>query len=452
MAGSDVTFVNAFAQLGKVIRLVDETQKYGSANTPNVLDMEDALAVILDGEFTPSAIPLVRGVFRGPIGGMLASTTLRALYRPFMLEMLRAIGSEVLTKEANVSDVIGWREIRQYMEDNAQLIKSRSLTFDVTATGTVVGDGAISRLTVDKDSNNLECTGVESKTFEVIKDQNTGATKHAEVLELQFADADTSGLQWVGTGGTKQIASLNAKSGGLLVNPSFEQGALTDNTALASTGQLTGWDVGTAASWKTHSNAARVYRGYQNDTGVTHFGLECIVSDTITQVLRTENPGASFDEDAPYHFQIAWMRRSSATGNLTIHLGASSATVAIGTGTNDAWNILSLALTSARYYQAFKENALDIKVVVDTLATGTVVVDDLILAPMVNLDGTWWAATGGPIPWLRGDQRIFSGDSQGAATILNYWLWRALGEFVKALRGWFPSTASASAIVIAEPS
>lgn len=453
MPGSDVTFANAFAQLGKVLKVVDEVQKFGSANTANYLDMEDALTVILDGEYTPAALPLLRQAVRNPLGGILTRDTLRALIRPFMLEMLRAIGSEVLTRGGAVSDAIGWREIRQYMEDNSQLIKSRNLTFDTSATGTTTGTGAFSRLTVDKDSNNLECTGIETKTFECIRDQNSGTSKHAEVFELQFGDADTSGLQWVGTGGVKQIASLNAKSGGgcQAQNPSFEQGALTDNTALASTGQLTGWDVGTAASWKTRSSAAYVYRGYQNDTGVTHFGLECIASDTITQVLKVENPGASFNEETPYHCQIAWQRKASATGNLTLHLGAESTTVTIGSGTNDVWNVLQIDLDSSRYYQQFKEGDLDLKVQVGSLAVGTVVIDDFILAPMVNLDGTWWAGTGGATPWLLGDKRVFSGDAQGTATVIAYWLWRAYGDEVQALRGWFPSTTTASSIVIAEP-
>lgn len=451
MAGSDVTFANVWAQFGKVVKIVDGVQNFGSVNTPNYLDMEDTLTVILDGEFTPSVVPLLRQAVRSPLGSILSRDTLRAIFRPFMFEMLRAIGSEVLSRGGAVSDAIGWREIRQYMETNSQLIKSRNMTFDTSATGTVVGTGAFSRLTVDKDANNLECTGAESKTFECVRDQNSGVSKHAEVFDLKFADADLSGLQWIGTGGTRQITSLNAKSGSLVVNPSFEQGALTNATALASTGQLTGWDVGTAASWKTYSAAAYVYRGYQNDTGVTHFGLECIASDTITQVLKTENPGASFDEEIPYHFQIAWQRKSSATGNLTIHLGAESTTVTIGSGTNDVWNVLQLDLDSSRYYQQFKEGDLDIKVQVASLAVGTVVIDDMVLAPMVNLDGTWWAGTGGATPWLRGDQRIFSGDSEGTSTYLSYWLWRAYGDEVKALRGWFPSTTTASSIVIAEP-
>lgn len=449
MAGSDVTFSACWDQLGKLIKLLDAAQNFGSVNTPNVLDMLDSIVTSLDGEFTPASIRDIRNTVAAAVAGCLTPRTLRRLFRPFILEMLRAIGSQALSDE--VDDVIALREIRQYMEDNAQLIKSRSMTFDTSASGSATGTGAVSRLTVDKDANNLECTGAEAKTFRCTNDQNNGRQKHDEVFDFEFSDKDLSGLQWVGTGGKVPVSSLHCRSSSILVNPSFETGALTNNTALASTGQLTGWDVGTAASWKTYSAAAYTYRGYPGQP-TTLWGLECIASDTITQVVKTENPGAKFDELTPYHFQVAWQRKSSATGNLTIHLGAQSTTVAIGTGSNDAWNVLELDLDNSRFYDNFKENDLDVKIQVASLATGTVVVDDVVLAPMVNLDGTWWAVTGGATPWIRGDVRAFTGDAQGAATKLNYWLWRAYGDLVVDIRGWFPSTATASAIVIAEPS
>jgi hypothetical protein len=453
MPGSDVTFANAFAQFGKVAKIVDEVQKFGSANTPNLLDMLDGLTTILDGEFTPSMPDRVRRAVLGPVAGGLTRSTLRQMFRPAILEMLRAIGSSALTPDASVSDAIALREIRQYMEDNAQLIKSRNMTFDTSAAGSTTGTGAISRLTVDKDSNNLECTGAESKVFYCDVDQNSpGGQKHNEEFEFRFSDADPTGLQWVGTGGVTRIRSLHAKSHNLLVNPSFETGALSDGTALASMGQLTGWDVATAANWKTRSSAAYVYRGFAPaPASVTFWGLECIASDSIAQVVKNENPGAQFSRETPYHAQVAWQRRGSATGTLTFHLGSQSVAVDISTGVNDAWNVLQIPLTSARYYDNFKEADLDVKVVVSSLATGTVVIDDVVIAPMTNLDGTWWAVTGGATPWMLGDTLTFSGDSQGTATILAYWLWRAYGDLVVAMRGWFPSTTTASSIVIAEP-
>lgn len=448
MAGSDVTFANAWAQWAAAIKIVNASQNFGSVNTPNLLDMEDALTTILDGEFTPGALDLIRGAISGPLASGLTRDSLRRVFRPFLLEVLRAINSQELSQ--NVDDARALKVIRQYMEDNAQLIKSVSPTFDTSATGSVTGTGAISRLTVDKDSNNLECFGVETKTFVCDLDQNNGRQKHNERFEFRFGPLDASGLQFTGTGGTIPVDSLHCKSSSILRNPSFEEGALTTNTALASTTQITGWTATTAANWKTRSTTGYTYRGYPGNPS-TLWSLECTASDQIAQSVLSANPGASFSPETPFHIQVAWQRKSSATGNLTLHLGSQSTTVTIGSGTNDAWNVLQLDLDSSRFYDNFKEDDLDVKIVVDTLATGTVVIDDVVLAPMVNLDGTWWAVTGGATPWLKGDTRIFSGDARGATAILNYWLWRAYGDLVVPMLGWFPSTTTASSIVIPDP-
>lgn len=451
MAGSDVTFANTWIMYGKVVKIVNEWQKFGASNTPNLLDMIDALVVLLDGEFTTDVMGDIRAL-RGSLAGGITPDFLRRLWRPFARELCRIIGAPELQANGQIADATALKRIRQYMEDNTQTLNSRGMTLDTSASGSPTGTGAISRLTVDKDANTLECTGAEGKAFYCDKDQNGGVSKHAEVFEFRFDDADPSGLQFTGTGGTKSLASLHAKSGNILVNPSFEQGAVTNNTALATTGQLTGWDVGTAASWKTQSAAGYVYRGYANDTGVTHFGLECITSDTITQVVKAENPGAQFNERVPYYCQIAWQRKASATGNLTLHLGAQNTLVTIGSGTNDVWNILRIDLDSSLYYDNFKEDALDVKVQIGSLATGTVVIDDLVLAPMTNLDGTWWAVVGGATPWIRGDTLTYT-DVDGTRALFSYWLWQTFRdqpEVLLEMRGWFPTDAAAGE-TIADP-
>jgi len=453
MAGSDVTFSGSWTQIGKAIKFADEHEDYGSSNTPNLLTMYDDLVTSLDGEFTPALAGIVKQRFLNPVAQALSPQVLRELFRPGLLEILRATGNHTLTADAQVVDAEALRQIRQYMVDNDQWILSSGPTFDTSASGSTTGTGAVYRLTTDKDGMPLECTGAESKALACVLDQNNpGGAKHAEVFEFRFSDADPTGLQWIGTGGTKRLASLNAKSANLLVNPSFEQGAVSNNTALSTTGQLTGWDVTTASNLKTYSAAAYVYRGYQNDTGVTHYGVEFVASDTLIQVVKTENPGASFDERTPYRCQVAWQRKSSATGTLTLHLGAVSKSVDVSTGTNDQWNILAIDLDEDAWFANFNENALDVKIDMATLATGTVVVDDVVLAPMTNLDGTWWCVVGGATPWKNGDTLTFASDARGTATVLNYWLWRAYGfdtPLLLEMRGWIPATANATEVTAA---
>ena len=443
MAGSDVTFANCWVQLGLAAKIFNWLDLEANASTPNYEAMEDALTTALDGLFTPGILGVVRSRVRASLQQALAVETLREAFQPAFLDMLRAIGSTELGDGGAIDLGRALGAIRQYMVTNAQTINSRGMTLDVAGATTATGTGAVYRCIVDQDGKTLECTGAEDKTFYCTKDQNTrGGTKHAETFEFRTEDAAVDRLQWVGSGRVTEIKSLNAKSGGLVVNPSFESGAVADDTALTTNGQINGWDVTTAARWKTRSAAGYTYRGYQNDQGVTHYGLECIVSDQIVQVLKAENQGATFREGVPYRCQIAWMRKASSTGTLTLHLGAVSKAVDISTGVNDAWNILAIDLDEDAYLKAFNQDALSVKAVVSTLATGTVVIDDFVLDEMENLDGTWWCVVGGATPWKRRDTILFDADADGTRAILSYWLWRAYGDdlaLLVAMGGWFPT-------------
>ena len=457
MAGPNPTFASCWTQFGLVVKIVNELEKFGSTNSANYEDMEDAVTVGTDGIFTPSSIQLLRQTVRTALAGALDRGTLRRLFRPFLLEILRAIGSQELSASASVDDGLALRAIRQYMVDNTQTLNSNEHTYDTSSAGSPAGTGAIYRITVDPDAKTLDCLGADDKTFYCVQDQNSGVSKHAEVFEVRREDANPDGLQWTGGASSPpvRIASLHAKSANLLVNPSFEVGAVANATALTTTGQLTGWDVTTAANLKTYSAAAYVYRGYANDTGVTHYGVEFVGNDTLIQVVKTENPGASFFERTPYRCQIAWQRLASATGTLTLHLGAKSKAVDVSTGSNGAWNILTIDMDEDAYLAGFNETALDVKVDMASLAVGTVVVDDLVLAPMTNLDGTWWAVVGGATPWKRGDNLAFTADAFGGTRgIMSYWLWRAYVAddpgMVERIGGWLPVTAGGTE-TIADP-
>jgi hypothetical protein len=466
MPGANPTFAECWTQLGLAVKVVNEVDKFANANTPNYVTMEDALVVALDGVFTPSAFGSLRGLVRSGLNRALTPTNLRGLFRPFLQEMCRKIDSPELQKGGAISDATMLRVIRQAMHDGAanvggatQKINSRGMTLDVAGATSGSGSGAVHRLTVDKDGYTLEATGPEDKVFYCDLDQlSTGGSRHAEVFEFRPGAANEDNLYWSGSGSKgRTITSLHAKSASIVTNPSFDQGASTsgDGVALTTTTQLTGWTAGTAANIKTRSSSDYVYRGFKDDTGVTHYGLEFTGSTTLTQVLRTASPGGRLDPRVPVYVQVAWKRLASATGNLTVRFGASSATVAIGTGTNGVWNILKIAVGTGNYYQNFNEADLDVQIEVDTLATGTVVVDDFVSAPYVMLDGTWWAVVGGVTPWKRGDTVTFDADADGGTrAIFSYWFWRTYGDDLGLLiemRGWLPSDNGGTE-TIADPS
>lgn len=455
MAGPAPNFADTFTRFGRRVKRINEQYKFSCENATNWLDLYAAEkkgvsgTPGLDGEFL-NADQLEQT--RARYASVMTTDYLQGEFDPFIRELGRVIGAT----ETNIYEILD--RIRRYMQTNSQSLNSRGMTLDTTQAGSVTGTGTIYRLTVDEDGNTLECTGAETKTFECTKDQATGGKEHEEVFLYYGQDREKDGLQWTGSGALREIACVHALSSRLLQNPSFEAGAVTDNTALASTTQITGWTVTTAANWKTRSAATYYYRGYPGAPS-TLWGLECTASDQIAQTVRTLNPGVNFDAGlirTPWGCAVAWKRKGSATGTITLHMGAQSVAATIGSATNDVWNILFLTTGTANWYKNFKEADLDIKVVVASLAVGTVVIDDLVAAPWTNLDGTWWLALGGATAFLKGDTLSFTGDADGGSRgIFSYWLWRAYAEaakvaFAPAIGGWF-KTNNAAGETIADP-
>jgi hypothetical protein len=459
MPGPNPTFAETWAQLGKAILYINAIELRGWSTTPNLLDAKDALITSLDGVHTPKALPVLERLVQAPIAGVLSKQTLQQVFRPFLWELGRVISAPEMAAGRAPSDGMLIRRIRDYMvaQGPDETILSRGMTIDSSGTTTGTGDGVINRLTVDRYNYALECTGGEAKTFVCDKDQTTqGTRQHEEEFRLDFAPAWEDSLYWTGSGPRNaRLKCLHAASSGILRNPSFDlPGGVSDDTAPTSTTAISGWTIASAAAnFKLRSAAGYTYRGYPGAPS-TQYGLQFVGNDTIAQILRTEQPGRGFDQRVPVYAQVAYQRKGSATGNLNLHVGSQSSTAVIGSATNDAWAILRLALGTKCWYDNFREDALDIKLVVDSLATGTVVVDDVIVAPMSMLDGTWWAAVGGAASFLLGDQVAFTDADGGTRALHSYWLWRAweheLAVLAEAM-GWFPSAGSGSN-TIAQPS
>jgi len=402
MAGPNPTFASCWTQAGNAFQPVDELEQFGNSNSPNFLDLQDDAIGGTDGEYTPEALGILNEM-RSQIAQPLSQGSLAGLWRPFLQEMLRKLGNPAV--ESN-NDELMLAEIRQYMVDNSQTINRRDLTFATpTADGGNTGDGVLNRLTVDKDGHTLDNTAVELKTITIQKDHNSGARKHAEELLFEGTGPDRTGLQWVGNGDRKTFNAIHALSGQIVRNPSFEtNGVSADDTAPPTITSIQNWTIlsGLTTNLKLRSAAGFTYRGYPGQP-TTLYGLEFEGNETISQNISAVSPGRGFTPGVPYYCQIAVCRKASATGNVVLHLGSQTATVSLASLTNDVWSILRIAIGTKNYHQNFNETDLDIKVVVDTLATGTVVVDDLIIAPFVKLDGTWYAPVGGATAWLKDD-------------------------------------------------
>jgi len=439
------TFASCWTQLGLAAKVINEVEKFGSSNTPNLYAMEDALVTGLDGEYTPALVSTVRGI-RNTLSAQMSPRTLREnLFRPAFIEMGRAIGIPEASGQSTVDLLV---RIRKYMHDNSQTLLEKEGSWSAgspSAGGGNVGDGTLARLTVDKDGYDLS-TGTEAKRFECIRDQGQ-VRKHSEVFEFRGGPRARDLLDWEGSGARSLLVCKNAKDSGVYVqNPSFDQhSATSDDTAPSSLTGITGWTIASsAANYSLRSNASYVYRDYPGAPS-TSWGLEIVGDDTISQVIKDQRKGLVLNRGVPFYVGVKWKRLASATGTLTFHCGSQSVAATIGSATNDVWNTLVIAQGTASYYDNFLEDDLDVKMVTSSIATGTIAVDDLMFYEYSNLDGTWYVNHGGATPYAIDDVWTLT-DTAGTRGILAYLLWLAFGA-----DGWLP-TASTPSETISDPS
>lgn len=465
MPGPNPSFADAWTQFGKVIKWVDEQYKYGSENASslNILDLEDALITALDGKYTPRALEIMDRLARRPVENLFDPSNLQAMFNPFILEIADTIAAPEMKNGgagANVYDLLS--RIREYMVAQGDDLNSRGMTLPTTpSSSSGTGTGTVHCLTTDEDGEPLECTGADTKTWTCEYDQASGGRKHRELFKVTTprpAQRAYMGVQ-ASFMDVRGVAAVDCKSAGVLQNPSFEtHSATTDDTEPASTTDITGWTLSAAASFKLrkHGGTYNSYRGYDGEPS-SLWMLEFDASGNLTQTLRSTFPSVNFLRSTinlPWFLQVAWMRTASCTGTLELHLGAQSTTVDVSTGVNGTWNVLFIPMGTKCWYKNFKELDLDVKIVMDSLATGTVLVDDVVLSPFIPLGGLWWLPIGGATAFLKGDLRTFADTQAAGRATFSEWLWRAYGlpnhQNLPRMGGWFP-TDNAGGESIADP-
>ena len=443
MAGPAPTLPEIWTQAGKYVALWEHWDNIHNASSPNTLDVYAAAtnAGIGEGVYTPAAVGMI-GADVASVSAPLGRDALKARWRPFLREIVRLSTGD--SPSPSLADASLLEIVRKYMVDNSKTIKTRTLTQNAPTVTSATGDGQILRLSTDKDGFTMEAANAETLTFECEQDQNSGAKEAAEVFRVTGLTPNQVGfpnaLEWTGSNIDTTIVSAHAKTASIIRNPSFDTNAVTSSgSALSATTDVTNWVVATAANWKAYSTSAYVYRGYPG-APTTKWGLECIADDTITQTILTANKGARFGTKVPYFVRVAWQRKTTATGNLTIALGSQSSTVTIGSGTADVWNHLYIALGTKNYFDNFNQASLALVITVDTLAAGTVVIDDVVVAPMKLIGGSWYVVDGGDTAWLKGDKWT-STTTEGTRGKFGYWLWRAFGGI-----GWLPAVGTGAQV------
>lgn len=409
----------------KVLELIKRTGYDSTLNVFALLTVDEALAGAV-GDYQANLFAATANL-RSLYASLSNPSVAASVIYPYLLHYAQ---DQNWPELSDLGSLMGRRYLRYIA--GALTVQSRVLTYGATtAGGGNVGTGTLECLYKDENDFEIEATAVETKTFECLTDYNLGARLGEEVFEARGQEREK--YLWLpGTGGSGLLDASRSYSAGdsaaYLINPSFSQYSPSPIGAGPNTA-LPGWTVlsGTFANVLSVVGAGNYFRDPDGDTAQA--GLKFTGNDTIYQVLGTNSVKVS--ALTPYHFSVAVKRLANATGNITLTLGNTTKVVTIASLTNGAWNIVSLDLDKKRWAKYFNATGLQLSIKVDTLATGTVIFDDVLFCPMQKLDGHWWTLRGGATPFLKGD--VFTrAVTQADITlgIKQYWFWRATGHYL----------------------
>jgi hypothetical protein len=378
-----------------------------------------------------------------------------ATFRRVISDAFKAGGAAVLTPILRVytfhlvnapeTDVPGmFGRIYDYFHANNYSVKSRGATFGAwTAAGT--GNGVFNRCTVDHRGYKIEAFTPEVKTAVCIRDGQNGTDPHKEAFEIRGQAANTSSLSVRGSGIRKPISCVAADSS-LLANPSFESfTAATQPTAGSPQvpTDVTDWVVDTIA--KTQVDVDRYYQaliGVPTPTGLRFNTSGGNANNGIQQALSVNGVGAKLPgRFTPTYLEIAVYRESNADGTFTLQLGNSSTTFSVSSLTNSAWNVCRLTdgTDTKAWPLVWNVSGAFARAALSANTTGTIVLDDFMLVPYFDVDGTWLLPRSGSTRFVLDDTKT-STDTISSDSKIQKWLWKSFGRYL-------PHRANATQVV-----
>jgi hypothetical protein len=393
----------------------------------------DTLEQSVKGDFTPTGLvaasDTMRAVLSSAVDGISSQEALGSI-----LDEYGKIIDAASSYGGGYDDIASLaRALYDYFVDSSQTIKSRLITYDTSATLGVsnVGNGAITRLTKDENGFDLEACTPEVKTFRGRADQNSGTRENAEVFEVLGEASSLDNLRrdafGSGTDSNTTILSLNAgsgQSGSKLSNSSFSQ------FSASATKKFSGWTeaAGGAQLAQDTTNTYRTSPGTTTEASmqITGGGGTVTVKQTLADMTLQR-----LDPELPYFYRVMLNADvgSALGGTVTIRLGSKSASTTIAALLTNGWVELFIPADQNTYFRNFNEDAFDVEIEWSSSTSGTLLVDDAIMAPYTFIDGTWWALRGNAavhVPWLVDDTLSFE-DTGGAPADakLQWWWWQS---------------------------
>lgn len=329
------------------------------------------------------------------------------------------------------------RRLYQYMHDNTLRVLSRSFSFgSVALGGSNVGDGTINRLTKDENNYDIENTWAQVVSLRCIRDRNSGAVKHEEVFEIRGGEANVDNIVIAGSGNVSTVQCLSARTSlSYFQNPSF---SLMNG---AGSTKFDGWTItGTAADFT--QDGTNYYRDFFGDS--TPYSLKIASAGSIAQAFTVNN--SQFDPTTPYFIQVALNKSvgSGSGGSIILTFGDQTATIALAS-MSAGWNLLKIGLSDDNWFKLFMGTAPTLKVEWDSASSGYILVDDIVIGPMQNFDGLWYAPVGGAVPFIVFDTATFT-DTED---LTKGKIQRAFFDYEGL---YLPATASTTSVTWSDPS
>lgn len=425
----------------------------------------DVLTASLKGQYLPNELQAFGASMRAGLSNLISPNMATTVITPILFEYANVISQTATTTYQTVGQGNGYQNgaelFRVLYEWMARAgtpitIQSRVITFDTTfdtyglgGSNAIIGNGTISRLTVDAYDYPMEACHVEQKTIRCRADQSTGTEKWAEVFEINGTQASFDNLLRKSYGsGESNRTTIVAKhagtgsGGSLLTNSSFSEYSATASP------KFTGWTE-TAGGSALSQDTTTVYRSHPGGQTTASMKLTGTGSTiTVTQPL-TSMRIRRIDANTPYFCRIM-VRTNTAdqatSGNIVLTMGSVSTTVAVSGLSADTWTEVRIGSSTAKHSwpQNFNTDTMSVKIEWTTSQSGKILyIDDAILCPWDLVDGTYWClrqTANAPVAH-RVDDVFICTDTQADATKgkLQYWNW--VSGY-----GYLPSAASTPTI------
>lgn len=406
-----------WTQLSEAIKISDELLKFGNANTPNFVSMLDTLTQAFEGNHVAATASALNS-FRGSLVSLVNQT---GHLTPLILELAKVgYSSKAKDVQAALNDIFDG------MYSLSETVKNRSWTYGTVAIGgSNVGTGILYRLVYDEIAELIEAGLGGNLKAQITVDKNTGASAGSEICYLHGDGIPpTDVLEPGSVPGTFVNLVATQNEDGQLNNSSFES-----YTGTGATLAFDSWTLGDAT--KALANTSIIFRPAPGLT--TGTSLELTDNNTATQYIL-DAAKSSIDLTKPVFLIVRYRRKTSCDGTLTISLGSKTNAVTLSTKTDATWYDLAVGDADEKgWYDNFKEDSSSkgfrVILTLSGRTTGSLLIDNVILAQPTQYDGKWYLLTAGQTDFLNGDYWTYT-DSVANTGRIQFTLNRLFGKYL----------------------